>query len=190
MKDLLKLAIEHSTGTTLACLKIYYSWLGVTKALGVDELSQRSDKERYLMTVIFNYGLVEPFLNKLDSSDEFSRALEKIVNDLHDSIKKETEIKNSLFKSIEMDAIDTLETCVWLSKQDNNEVMKTIIITAFQVNYLLSDKILNVPNTKEHIQLIKNGSRCKIDHNILAALNYIFRDDKLKITNFSKGIRG
>lgn len=64
MKNLLKLAIEHSTGTTLASLKIYCSWLGVTKALGVDELSQRSDKERYLMTAIFNYGLVEPFLNK------------------------------------------------------------------------------------------------------------------------------
>ena len=189
MKDVVKLAIEHSTTTTLTCLKIYCSWLGVTNALGVDELSERSDKERYLMTVIFNYGLVEPFIKELDS-DEFSPALEKIVDELHDSIKKEKDVKNRLFKTIEMDEVDSLETCVWLSKQTRDKVMSAIIITAVQVNYLFSQKILNVPNTSENIQMIKNGSRCKIDHNIFAALNYIFRDDKLRITNFSKSIRG
>lgn len=189
MKDVVKLAIEHSTGTTLSCLKIYNSMLGVSKALGIDELSQRSDKERYLMTVIFNYGLVEPFIKELES-DEFSPALEKIVNDLHETIKKEKDLKNKLFKVIEMDALDSLETCVWLSRQSRDEVMSAIIITAVQVNYLFSQKILNVPNTNENIQMIKNGSRCKIDHNIFAALNYIFKDEKLRITNFSQGVRG
>ena len=189
MKDLIKAAIEQSTRTTLGCLKIYFSWLGVTNALGVDELSERSDKERYLMTVIFNYGLVEPFIKELNQ-DEFSRALEKIVDELHNSIKKEKDVKNRLFKTIEMDAIDSLETCVWLSKQTRDQVMSAIIITAVHVNYLFSQKILNVPNTSENIQMIKNGSRCKIDHNIFAGLNYIFRDEKLRLTNFSTSIRG
>jgi hypothetical protein len=188
MQNLVKAAVEQSTVTTLACLKIYCTMLGVSKALGIDELSHRSDKERYLITVIFNYGLVEPLLSKLNS-DEFSPALEKIVNDLHDSIKKEKDIKNKLFKTIEMDAIDSLETCIWLSRHANDEVMHAIIITAVQVNYLLSNKVIVVPDTSENKKIIKNGSRCKINHNIFAAITYIFQDKNLRIANFSEGIK-
>lgn len=189
MKSLIKAAIEHSTATTLACLKIYCTMLGVSRALGIDELSERSDKERYLMSVIFNFGLVEPLLNELNS-DEFSPALEKIVNDFHEAIKKEKEIKNKLFKNIEMNAIDSLETCMWLSNQTNNQVMNAVIITGVQVNSLLANNILVVPDNSESKQIIKNGSRCKINHNILTALSFIFKDHNLRITSFSEGMQG
>ena len=173
--------------TTLGCLTTYNNWLDISKFVGVDELSHRSDKERYLMTVLFAYGFTHPILKDFES-DEFSEALDKIVNDLHDGIKKEKKLKKKLFNTIGLDALDTLETCVWLSKQKMDKTMHTMLITTAHISYLIVNKI-SVPNTDQDHQLIKNGSKLEIDKNFLFGLASIFQDTEIRITNFIEGIK-
>ena len=180
--------INHATDLTLGCLNIYSNWLNITKQVGIDELSHRSDKERYLITIMFSFSLAEAILKDL-SSDEFSPALEKIVNDLHDGINKDKKLKKQLFNSMSLDPIDTLETCVWLSKQQQDETMNTLLITTAHLNYLAVNKIPTVPDNDQDKQLIKNGSKLKIGEPIFNGLSNIFRDHKLRITNFSQGIK-
>ena len=188
MEDKTKSIINHSVDMTLQCLVMYNNWLDISKAVGVDELSHRSDKERYLITVLFAYGFTDAISKDL-GSDEFSQALEKIVNDLHDAIKKEKILKKKLFNTIGLDAIDTLETCVWLSKQPMDKTMHTIMITTSHINYLIVNKIVSIPDTDQDRQLIKNGSKFEIGEPILNGLNNIFKDKQIRITNFIEGIK-
>jgi len=188
LEDKLKSIIDHSIDITSRCLSMHSNWVDISKAIGDDMLSHRSDKERYLLTVLFAYGFTDAFLRDLPG-DEFSPALEKIVNDLHDVINKDQKLKKRLFNSVPMDAITTLETCVWLSKQQMDKTMHTIMITTSQINYLVVNKIVSIPDTDEHRQIIKNGSKFTIGEPILNGLHNIFKDNEIRISNFSEGIK-
>ena len=187
MEHINKQLIDLSSETTVDSLKVYMKTLAISEEMGVDELSLRSDKERYLMTVVFNYGLVVTIFEKLES-DKFSQTIEGLVNNLHELILKEKDIKNKLFKTIDMNALDTIETCVWLSNQKIDEVLNAIILTATQVNSGYIGKKPNVLDTIVNRQIIKNGSRLQINDNIFLGLTRVLKDKDLKISNFMRGI--
>ena len=188
MEKKIKSIIDHSIDTTLRCLSMHVNWLDISKALGDDMLSHRSDKERYLLTVLFAYGFTDAVLRDL-KGDDFSPALEKIVNDLHDAINKDKNLKKRLFNSLPIDPITTLETCVWLSKQQMDKTMHTIMITTAQINFLIVNKTVMIPDTDEQQKLIENGSKLKIGEPILNGLHNIFIDLETRISNFSEGIK-
>jgi len=187
MENKIKSIIEHSIDLTLRSLSFHVNWLDISKALGDDLLSHRSDKERYLLTVLFAYGFTDPILRDLQG-EYFSPAMEKIVNDLHEGKKKDKKLKKRLFNSLELDAITTLETCLWLSKQQMDKTMHTVMITTSQINFLVVNKIINIPDTEEHQKLIKNGSKFKVGEPILNGLHNIFIDLETRITNFIEGM--
>ena len=84
MDKKIKSIIDHSLFITISCLDIYCKWLDIISKLKFDELSHRSDKERYLISAFFSYCLIEPVLKTLNNSDEFSRALEGLIQKFHE----------------------------------------------------------------------------------------------------------
>ena len=55
--------------------------------------------------------------------------------------------------------------------------------------FFVVNKILSIPDTDEHRQLIKNGSKFTIGEPILNGLHNIFKDNEIRISNFSEGIK-
>ena len=86
MDKKIKSIIDHSLFITISCLDIYCKWLDIISKLKFDELSHRSDKERYLISAFFSYCLIEPVLKTLNNSDVFSRALEGLIQKFHEDI--------------------------------------------------------------------------------------------------------
>ena len=189
MDKKIKSIIDHSLFITISCLDIYCKWLDIISKLKFDELSHRSDKERYLISAFFSYCLIEPVLKTLNNSDEFSRALEGLIQKFHEDIINKKDIKKKLFNSIDMDAIDSLETCVWLSNTQLDESTKIILITADHVNYLAAQKIFTVDENNENKKVVSMGSKLKIGQPIFNCLNNIFSDHSIRISNFNASIK-
>ena len=187
MDNKIKSIIDHSIDLTLGCLDLYKNWLDISKAVGIDELSHRSDKERYLLSVLFAFGLAKPIIENLPS-DEFSPALEKIINDLHSGINKNKKLKDKLFKSMRLNALDTLETCVWLSQQQTDKTMHIILITTAHLNHLAVSKEPTVIENDQNKKLIENGSKLKIGEPIFNGLTNIYKDNEIRISNFKQSI--
>ena len=179
-----KFIIDYSIDITLSSLKTYVIILDINEKLGVDLLNPRSDKERYLISMLFAFCLTDGITQKLEQK-EFSEALEKIINDLHEKVKKEENLKKKLFNSIKMNSIDALQTGMWFTKVRQDLLMNTIMVTTQHILHLfLIRKINIITNTEDDHQLIKKGSKCKIGEDVLMGLTNIFNDTNLRITNF------
>ena len=81
-----------------------------------------------------------------------------------------------------LNALDTLETCVWLSQQQTDKTMHTILITTAHLNHLAVSKEPTVIENDQNKKLIKNGSKLKIGEPIFNGLTNIFLS-KFKFCN-------
>jgi len=179
-----KFIIDYSIDITLSSLKTYEVILNINEKLGVDLLNTRSDKERYLISMLFAFCLTDGVTQKLEQK-EFSQALEKIINDFHEKVKEQESLKKKLFNSIKMNPIDALQTGMWFTKVRQDLLMNTLMVTTQHIIHLfLIRKISVIPNTEGDCQLIKKGSKCKIGENVLMGLTNIFNDANLRIKNF------
>lgn len=186
MNNIVKAGIEKAIGIIKVSLTTYQTMCKAYAIEGIDEISNRTDKERYKITALFLYSLAHPVIENLETDDR-SRAFEKLIGDFHDAIKKDKKIKDLIFHKIDCDAVDLLETITWLWRQpDQNQSSLHIWVTGMHILYCIQNQLSSIDDNVINNKFIERGSKCEIGKVPWAGLTLIFNDLNINIkTNIS-----
>ena len=80
------------------------------------DLNFRKDREKYLLSISFLYCLVDQGINfsKMEQ-EEYSRILENLVKQFNKQINRDKKLKKFYFASVDLNQVEFLKTCRWLS---------------------------------------------------------------------------
>jgi len=186
MNNIVKVGIERAIGIIKVSLTMYQTMCKAYAIEGIDEISNRTDKERYKITALFLYSLAHPVIENLETDDR-SRAFEKLIGDFHDAIKKDKKIKDLIFHKIDCDAVDLLETITWLWRQpEQNQSSLHIWVTGMHILYCIQNQLSSIDDNVINNKFIERGSKCEIGKVPWAGLTLIFNDLNINIkTNIS-----
>ena len=186
MNNVVKAGIDRAIGIIKVCLTMYQTMCKAYATGGYDEISNRTDKERYKITALFLYSLAHPVIENLESDDR-SRAFEKLIGDFHKTITKDKKLKNLIFDKIDCDAVDLLETITWLWRQpDQNQSSLHIWVTGMHILYCIQNQLSSIDDNVINNKFIERGSKCEIGKVPCAGLTLIFNDLNISIkTNIS-----
>jgi|TARA_B110000858_G_scaffold182441_1_gene221865 hypothetical protein len=179
--------IERSIAVVISTLTIH---LGMNKIKGkiakiskdeIKKLEFRTGKEKYLLTIGFLYCLIDQGTNfsRMDQ-DTYNKSLESLVKKFNKKITSNKNIK-SFFSDVDLNPLEFLKTCQWLSLLKKEPAMEIVYATSFHMQYsLLSNKEI-VPDDKTSKDFIKKGSRIKAGDIPYFALSNILSDTKIKL---------
>jgi hypothetical protein len=181
MNNIVKEGIDRALGIVKVSLTTYQTMCKVYATAGHDELSNRTDKERYKITTLFLYSLAHPVIGNLETDDR-SRAFEKLIGDLHENITEDKKLKNLIFDKIDCDALDLLETITWLWRQpDQNQSSLHIWVTGMHILYCVQNQLSSIDDNIVNNKFIERGSKCEIGKVPWAGLTFIFNDLNINI---------
>ena len=145
-------------------------------------LNFRKDREKYLLSISFLYCLVDQGINfsKMEQ-EEYNRILENLVKQFNKQINRDKKLKKFYFASVDLNPIEFLKTCMWLSQLNREPMMEEVYATAFHMQYTLVSKKKVVPDDEKTKGFIKKGSRLKVGDIPMFALSYILSDKKIKL---------
>ena len=145
-------------------------------------LDFRKDREKYLLSIGFLYCLVSQGINfgKMEQ-EEYSRILENLVKQFNKQINRDKKLKKFYFASVDLNPVEFLKTCRWLSELKREPMMEEVYATAFHMQYTLVSKKKVVPDNENTKGFIKKGSRLKVGDIPAFALSYILSDKKIKL---------
>ena len=145
-------------------------------------LDFRKDKEKYLLSIGFLYCLVSQEINfgRMEQ-EEYSPILENLVKQFNKRINSDKKLKKFYFASVDLNPIEFLKTCMWLSQLNREPMMEEVYATAFHMQYTLVSKKKVVPDDEKTKGFIKKGSRLKVGDIPMFALSYILSDKKIKL---------
>lgn len=176
MSNIVKAGIDQAIKVIKVSLTTYQTMCKAYATAGQDELSNRTDKERYTIAALFLYALAYPVIENLET-DERSRAFEKLIGDFHKTILKDKKLKDLLFDKIGCDAVDLIEIITWLWKQpDQNQSSLQIWVTATHVLYCVQNNLSSIDDNVINNKFIEKGSKCEIGKVPWAGLTFIFSD--------------
>ena len=168
MNNIVKEGIERAIGIIKVSLTMYQTMCKAYAIEGIDEISNRTDKERYKITALFLYSLAYPVIENLETDDR-SRAFEKLIGDFHDAIKKDKKIKDLIFHKI-----------------DQNQSSLHIWVTGMHILYCIQNQLSSIDDNVINNKFIERGSKCEIGKVPWAGLTLIFNDLNINIkTNIS-----
>ena len=146
------------------------------------DLNFRKDREKYLLSIGFLYCLVDQGINfsKMEQ-EEYSRILENLVKQFNKRINRDKKLKKFYFASVDLNPVEFLKTCRWLSELKREPMMEEVYATAFHMQYTLVSKKKVVPDNENTKGFIKKGSRLKVGDIPAFALSYILSDKKIKL---------
>ena len=146
------------------------------------DLDFRKDREKYLLSIGFLYCLVDQGINfgKMEQ-EEYSRILENLVKQFNKQINRDKKLKKFYFASVDLNPVEFLKTCRWLSELKREPMMEEVYATAFHMQYTLVSKKKVVPDNENTKGFIKKGSRLKVGDIPAFALSYILSDKKIKL---------
>jgi len=146
------------------------------------DLNFRKDREKYLLSISFLYCLVDQGINlsKMEQ-EEYSRILENLVKQFNKRINRDKKLKKFYFASVDLNPVEFLKTCRWLSELKREPMMEEVYATAFHMYYTLVSKKKVVTDDESTKGFIKKGSRLKVGDIPLFALSYILSDKKIKL---------
>jgi len=181
MKNIVVAGIDQAIDISKISLTTYQTMCKAYALADQDELANRTDKERYVITALFTYALAYPVIQDLETDDR-SRALEKLIGDLHKLILKDKKLKSILFEKVGCDAVDLLEIITWLWRQpDQNQSTLHIWVTAMHVSYCMQNKLSNIIDDEVNKKFIERGSKCEIGKVPWAGLTLIYNDLNIRI---------
>ena len=145
-------------------------------------LDFRKDREKYLLSIGFLYCLVDQGINfsKMEQ-EEYSRILENLVKQFNKQINRDKKLKKFYFASVDLNPVEFLKTCRWLSELKTEPMMEEVYATAFHMHYTLVSKKKVVTDDESAKGFIKKGSRLKVGDIPAFALSYILSDKKIKL---------
>tara|TARA_B100000780_G_scaffold171146_1_gene119804 strand:- start:616 stop:1377 length:762 start_codon:yes stop_codon:yes gene_type:complete len=179
--------IERSIALVISTLGIHISMnkikgkIAKTSKEESKKLEFRTGKEKYLLTIGFLYCLIDQGTNfsRMDQ-DTYNKSLESLVKKFNKEIRSNKKIK-SFFLDVDLNPLEFLKTCQWLSLLKKEPAMEIVYATSFHMQYsLLSNKEI-VPDDKTSKDFIKKGSRIKAGSIPLFALSNILSDTKIKL---------
>jgi len=179
--------IERSIAVVISTLTIHLGMnkiKGKTAKISKDEIKKlefRTGKEKYLLTIGFLYCLIDQGTNfsRMDQ-DTYNKSLESLVKKFNKKITSNKNIK-SFFSDVDLNPLEFLKTCQWLSLLKKEPAMEIVYATSFHMQYsLLSNKEI-VPDDKTSKDFIKKGSRIKAGDIPYFALSNILSDTKIKL---------
>ena len=105
------------------------------------DLDFRKDREKYLLSIGFLYCLVDQGINfsKMEQ-EEYSRILENLVEQFNKQINRDKKLKKFYFVSVDLNPVEFLKTCRWLSELKREPMMEEVYATAFHMHYTLVSK--------------------------------------------------
>ena len=105
------------------------------------DLDFRKDREKYLLSIGFLYCLVDQGINfsKMEQ-EEYSRILENLVKQFNKQINRDKKLKKFYFASVDLNPVEFLKTCRWLSELKREPMMEEVYATAFHMHYTLVSK--------------------------------------------------
>jgi len=146
------------------------------------DLDFRKDREKYLLSVGFLYCLVDQGINFSNmEQEEYSRILENLVKQFNKQINRDKKLKKFYFASVDLNPVEFLKTCRWLSELKREPMMEEVYATTFHMQYTLVSKKKTVPDDETTKGFIKKGSRLKVGNIPMFALSYILSDKKIKL---------
>ena len=146
------------------------------------DLDFRKDREKYLLSIGFLYCLVSQGINfgKMEQ-EEYSPILENLVKQFNKRINSDKKLKKFYFASVDLNPIEFLKTCMWLSQLNREPMMEEVYATAFHMQYTLVSEKKAVSDDETTKGFIKKGSRLKVGDIPMFALSYILSDKKIKL---------
>ena len=107
----------------------------------IKDLDFKKDREKYLLSIGFLYCLVDQGINfsKMEQ-EEYSRILENLVEQFNKQINRDKKLKKFYFASVDLNPVEFLKTCRWLSELKREPMMEEVYATAFHMHYTLVSK--------------------------------------------------
>jgi hypothetical protein len=179
--------IERSITVVISALTIHLGMNKIKEKIAkvskeeIKNLEFRTGKEKYLLTIGFLYCLIDQGTNfsRMDQ-DTYNKSLESLVKKFNKKINSIKKFK-SLFSDVDLNPLEFLKTCQWLSLLKKEPAMEIVYATSFHMQYSLLNNKKIVPDDKTSKDFIKKGSKIKAGDIPLLALSNIISDAKIKL---------